>query len=109
MTTVIAGMSISLDGFVADRSGSPDRLYPDLAGLRTTRYMREMIEEAGSVLMGKRTFEMGDPDGYVGEYEYQLPMFVVTHHPPTVMPKQDEHLTFTFVTEGVESALELGA
>jgi hypothetical protein len=29
----------------------------------------------------------------------------VTHHPPIVAPKQDEHLTFTFVTDGVESAV----
>jgi dihydrofolate reductase len=56
--------------------------------------------------MGKRTFEMGDPDGYVGEYEFQVPIFVVTHEPPTVPPRQDERLTFTFVTEGIESAVE---
>jgi dihydrofolate reductase len=31
--------------------------------------------------------------------------FVLTHHPPSVAPKQDEHLTFTFVTDGVESAV----
>ena len=30
---------------------------------------------------------------------------VLTHHPPSVAPKQDEHLTFTFVTDGVESAV----
>ena len=33
MATVIAGMTISLDGFVADRNGSVDRLYPDLLAL----------------------------------------------------------------------------
>jgi dihydrofolate reductase len=31
---------------------------------------------------------------------------VVTHHPPKTEPKQDEHLSFTFVTEGTESAIE---
>jgi dihydrofolate reductase len=34
-----------------------------------------------------------------------VPIFVLTHHPPSVAPKQDEHLTFTFVTDGVESAV----
>jgi len=106
MATVIAGMTMSLDGFVADPSGSASRLYPDLAVLRGTAYMKATIEETGAVLMGRRTFEMGDPDSYVGEYEFQVPIFVVTHHPPETPPQQDERLTFTFVTDGVASAVE---
>jgi dihydrofolate reductase len=105
MARVIAGMTTSLDGFVADASGSASRLYPDLAALRNTPYMTDAIAETGAVLMGKRTFEMGDPDSYVGEYEFQVPIFVVTHEPPSVAPKQDERLIFTFVTEGVEAAV----
>jgi dihydrofolate reductase len=106
MATVIAGMTVSLDGFVADSDGSAARLYPDLEDLQGTGYMEDMIAETGAVLMGKRTYEMGDPDRFVGEYEFQVPIFVVTHHPPAVMPKQDELLTFTFVTDGVESAVD---
>lgn len=98
-------MTTSLDGFVADESGSAARLYPDLADLRDTAYMKAAIEETGAVLMGKRTFEMGDPDSYVGNYEFQVPIFVLTHEPPPVPPKQDENLTFTFVTDGVGSAV----
>jgi dihydrofolate reductase len=105
MAKVIVGMTTSLDGFVADESGSATALYPDLAALRDTDYMSEAIEETGAVLMGRRTFEMGDPDSYVGTYEFQVPIFVVTHDPPSVAPKQDEHLTFTFVTDGVEAAV----
>jgi dihydrofolate reductase len=105
MAKVIVGMTTSLDGFVADQSGSAARLYPDLAALRGTSYMKAAIEETGAVLMGKRTFEMGDPDSFVGNYEFQVPIFVLTHEPPRVAPKQDEHLTFTFVTDGVESAI----
>lgn len=67
--------------------------------------MNTMIEETGAVVMGRRTFGMGEPDWYVGNYEFQVPIFVVTHKPPRVAPKQDEHLTFTFVTDGVESAI----
>jgi dihydrofolate reductase len=48
---------------------------------------------------------MGDADSYVGNYEFQVPIFVLTHHPPSVAAKQDEHLTFTFVADGVESAI----
>jgi dihydrofolate reductase len=105
MARVIAGMTISLDGFVADASGNAGVLYPDLADLKRTPYMNSVIEETGAVLMGKRSYEMGDPDSYVGNYEFQVPIFVLTHRPPSVAPKQDERLTFTFVTEGVESAV----
>ena len=105
MTKVIVGMTVSLDGFAADRNGSAGPLYPDLADLRNTAYMQTMIRETGAVLMGKRAFEMGDPDSYVGNYEFQVPIFVLTHEQPTIPPKQDEHLTFTFVKDGLESAV----
>ena len=55
--------------------------------------------------MGRRTFEMGDPDSFVGNYEFQVPIFVLTHEPPPIAPRQDENLTFTFVTDGVRSAV----
>jgi dihydrofolate reductase len=45
------------------------------------------------------------PDSYVGNYEFQVPIFVLTHHSPSVAPKHDQHLTFTFITDGVESAV----
>jgi dihydrofolate reductase len=105
MAKVIVGMTTSLDGFVADADGSASRLYPDLAALRGTAYMNAVIEQTGAVLMGRRSFEMGEPDSYVGNYEFQVPIFVLTHRPPLVPPKQDERLTFTFVTDGVESAV----
>jgi dihydrofolate reductase len=105
LAKVIVGMTISLDRFVADQNGNAGRLYPDLAALRYTTYMKDAIEQTGAVFMGRRTFETGDPDSYVGNYEFQVPIFVLTHHPPSVAPKQDEHLTFTFVTGGVESAV----
>ena len=105
MAKVIVGMTVSLDGFVADQGGSAARLYPDLEDLRDTAYMQDAIEETGTVLMGKRAFEMGDPDSYVGNYEFQVSIFVLTHNPPSVPPKQDERLTFTFVSEGVEAGV----
>jgi len=105
LAKVIVGMTISLDGFVADQNGNAGRLYPDLAALRHTAFMKDIIEQTGAVLMGRRTFEMAEPDSYVGNYEFQVPVFVLTHHPPSVAPKHDQHLTFTFVTDSVESAV----
>jgi len=105
MARVIAEMTTSLDGFVADKHGSAEPLYPDLAALQGTPYMNAAIEQTSAVLMGKQTFEMGDPDSYVGNYEFQVRIFVLTHHPPRVPPKQDQHLTFAFVADGVESAV----
>lgn len=105
MARVIAGMTMSLDGFIADPTGSVERLYSDFADLRDTAYLNGIIAQTGAVIMGRKTFEMGDPDSYVASYEFQVPIFVVTHHPPRIPPKQDERLTFTFVSEGVESAV----
>jgi dihydrofolate reductase len=106
MARVIAGMTLSLDGFVADRNGSADVLYPDLEALRGTPYMESMIAETGAVVMGRRAFAMAeDPDYYVGNYELQVPIFVVTHQAPEKHPAEDEHLTFTFVTDGAASAV----
>lgn len=106
MAKLIAGMTMSLDGFVADRSGGVELLYQDLGALRGSPYMNAMIDETGAVLMGRRTFELGNPDEYVGNYEFQVPIFVLTHHPPKVAPKQDERLTFTFVSGDLESVVD---
>ena len=57
--------------------------------------------------MGWNTFAMAeDPDSYAGNYEYQVPIFVLTHEVPKKLPKQTGKLTFTFVTEGIESAIK---
>jgi dihydrofolate reductase len=106
MATVNAGMTTSLDGSSPNRSSNSDRMYTDLDDLRGTAYMNAVIEETGAVLMGRGSFEMANPDSFVGNYEFQVPIFVLTHHPPAVPPKLDERLTFTFVSEGVDSAIE---
>jgi RibD domain-containing protein len=73
MAGVIVGMTMSLDGFVADRNGSVGRLYPDLDDLRGTAHMNAAIEETGGVLMGRKTVEMGDQDSYVGQTSSKCP------------------------------------
>lgn len=106
MPKVIAGMTISLDGFVNDRSGSVALLYPDFDSFQTSASLQEAIAQTGAVVMGRNAFNMSeDPDLYAEHYEFQTPIFVLTHHLPDKHPKQNERLTFTFVTEGVESAI----
>jgi dihydrofolate reductase len=98
-------MTMSLDGFVADPDGNVNRLYHDLEALQGTSYMNDAIAATGAVIMGRKTFEMADSNSYVGAYEFQVPIFVLTHYPPRILPKQDARLTFTFVGDGIASAV----
>lgn len=106
MAKVILGTSMSLDGYINDRSGSAAALYPDLISLQATEYLQESIQNTGAVVMGRNSFAMAeDPDSYADSYEYQVPIFVVTHQAPKRHPKENRALTFTFVTDGIESAV----
>ncbi|OMQ15142.1 riboflavin biosynthesis protein RibD [Modestobacter sp. VKM Ac-2676] len=106
MSKVIAGMTISLDGFVADGSGDYGMLYTDFAELADGPYLAEAREVTGAALMGRRTFDGAeDPDGYAEGYEFQVPIVVLTHEPPARQPKRNDRLFFTFVTEGVAAAV----
>lgn len=105
MAKLITGMTVSLDGFVADREGNSDALYPDLAALKDTPYMEAMAAETGAVLMGRGAFEMAeDADAYADSYEPTADLRW-THQPPDKHPKENDELTFTFVTDGLESAV----
>jgi dihydrofolate reductase len=105
MAKVIAGMTISLDGYFEDASGDTSALYADFDTLRDSDYMQSLQAETGAVLMGRKMFELADPDSYADSYEFQNPLFVVTSNPPEKQPKSNENLSFTFVTDGVESAI----
>lgn len=108
MTRVIAGMTMSLDGFVADREGGVGALYSDFATMQQSDALATAIAETGAVLMGRTTFDMaGDPDSYADTYEFQVPIIVVTHSPPPRHPRENDRLTFTFVTDGIEPALAI--
>ncbi len=103
---VIVGATMSLDGFINDPRGSVAALYPDLESLRHTGPLREAIQNTGAVVMGWNTFAMAeDPDWYAGNYEFQVPIFVLTHAVPKRLPRQSGALTFTFVTDGIASAI----
>ena len=120
MSKVIAIMSMSLDGYVADRNGSvaevmswyltsgdtqvqtggsdPMSLKMSEASART---FRDLTSELGSVLTGRRTFETAD--GWGGNHAWG-PAFVLTHSVPTGWPRPNS--TVNFVTDGIESAVK---
>jgi dihydrofolate reductase len=122
--TVVADISMSLDGFVT----GPD---PDLAHglgrggepLHTwaiashdpvdASVLREATERSGAVVMGRRLFDIidgpggwSDDMGYGAEHAASPPFFVVTHSAPK---PEDVRLDpdFTFVTGGVPAAIDL--
>ena len=98
MGMVLLDMAMSLDGFVADRNDHS--LYP-IDELHKTEALDELIETTGAVVMGRRAYEMAEGD--FTEYEYQVPIFVLTHNVPEEAAKG---LSFTFVTDGIASTIE---
>lgn len=104
MGKVILGTVMSLDGYSNDRDGSVSRLYRDFGTLADNEAVQEAMRTTGAVIMGRRSYEMSNGD-FTG-YEFQTPIFVVTHNPPATPAKgENENLKFHFVTDGVESAV----
>jgi dihydrofolate reductase len=105
MGNVIIGATMSLDGLMNDRHGEVSRLYPDLEALRRTEMLQEEIRMTGAVVMGRRAFDMAEGD--LTGYEFQVPIFVLTHHIPEKPIKgENDQLTVSFVTDGIHSAIE---
>lgn len=101
MGTTRVGMTMSLDGFVADRSGDVGSLYPDFAALRHSEALQEVVASTGAVAMGRRTYDMA-AGGDWSDYEFRVPIFVLTHRPPA---RPGQGRDFTFVTDGIESLM----
>jgi dihydrofolate reductase len=78
----------------------------------STPVMEEALENVGATIMGRKMFGGGpgpwgeDPwQGWWGdEPPFHAPVFVLTHHEREPLEKQGG-TTFTFVTDGIESAL----
>ena len=105
MGKVIIGATLSLDGFMNDRHGDISRLYPDFEALHDTEMLQEEIRATGAVVMGRRSYNMAD--GNLTGYEYQVPIFVLTHTiPDGKIIGENDKLTVTFITDGIESAIE---
>jgi dihydrofolate reductase len=105
MGNVIIGATMSLDWFMNDRNGDVSRLYPDFEALHETEMLQEEIRMTGAVVMGRRAYDMAQGD--LTGYEYQVPIFVLTHHAPeTAVKGENERLSVTFVSDGIENAIE---
>ena len=124
MGKVSFNITMSLDGYVAGPDDGPDNglgeggesLHEwalELASWRNrhgleggeTNASSEIMEEMGSataVIVGKRMFD--NAHGWGDEPPFHSPVFVLTHTAREPLTKGDT--TFTFVTDGIESAVE---
>jgi dihydrofolate reductase len=120
MSKVVALMSMSLDGYVADRNdgvaevfewymtsgdvqfhtGGSDPMTFNVSE-PSARHLRRLWSELGAVLTGRRTFDVAD--GWGGNHAWG-PAFVVTHQIPAGWPRPNS--TIHFVTDGIESAVK---
>lgn len=104
MGKVLVDMSMSLDGFIAgvdDDGGGLHNWYFGSEDEKDKAIVAESIQTIGSIMMGRRSYEMGNQyDGYV-DNPYQVPHFILSHSVPDTLAKG--FTDFTFVTDGVES------
>lgn len=120
MSKLVAIMSMSLDGFVADaddgvgevfdwytasgdvviETGGSDPMTFTMSA-PSAEHFRGLTSRLGAVLTGRRTFEVAQ--GWGGNHAWG-PAFVVTHEVPAGWPRPDS--TVHFVTDGIASAVE---
>jgi dihydrofolate reductase len=126
MANVTADISISLDGFIAgpdDRPGlglgrGGERLHEWITGLeswrerhglgggqtnRDTEVLEEAFTNVGAIVVGRRMYE--NAEGWGENPPFHMPVFVLAHQAREQLVK-DGGTTFTFVTDGIESALD---
>ena len=120
MSKVIAIMSMSLDGYVADANDGVGEVFDwyfnsgdvafDTGGADPMTFkvsapsavhLRALWSELGAVLTGRRTFEVAQ--GWGGNHAWG-PAFVLTHQIPDGWPRPGS--TVHFVTDGLESAVK---
>lgn len=121
MGSVGAGFSMSLDGFIAGPGDDVGRLFSWMFSgntdlklstgdkdieLKVTEEGAEQFEDSykgiGAIVSGRRMFDVAGAWG--GKHPMDVPIFVVTHTIPQEWVKEGS--PFTFVTDGVASALE---
>jgi dihydrofolate reductase len=122
MSKITCDMAMSVDGFTAGPNQSADLPFGEGVDGRLHRWMFEAPEEnaaeieaigaAKAYIMGRHMFGPGRGDwdlgwrGWWGEDPpYHAPVFVLTHHPREPLTMEGG-TTFTFVTDGIASALE---
>jgi dihydrofolate reductase len=124
MGSVMVGLSVSLDGFIAGADDGPslplgrggERLFDWMgAGPESNRVERrlsppdaskvvvdEWMSDCGAMISGRRTFDIAK--GWKDGHPIDVPIFVVTHEAPTSGEWSPQ---VTFVTDGLDRALEL--
>jgi dihydrofolate reductase len=120
MTKVVAIMSMSLDGYVADANDGVAEVFDwyfsgdvEVATASGTSgmtfrvsapsadHLRALMAEIGAMLTGRRTFERAG--GWGGRHPWDVPAFVATHQVPDGWPPPGSAVHF--VTDGIESAV----
>lgn len=106
MSKVLLDMAMSLDGFVAGPNDEDHGLHNYFFSPSgpTIKVIEEGFKTTGTIIMGRRAYEIGAAQDGFADNPYQVPTFVLTHHVPERIAKGAE--TFVFVTEGIASALE---
>ena len=119
MSKTTAQFSMSLDGFIAGPNDEVDRLMRWYFGgdtdfqtaesgmaFKMSRASADLLRREwdmlGALVTGRRDFDVSRAWG--GSSPLGVPIFIVTHTPPQEWVGKDA--PFTFVTEGVESAIE---
>jgi dihydrofolate reductase len=115
MALVISDMSMSLDGYVTGPNDSRENPFGDGAEMLHDWMFDEATDDnpaipqtaldgLGAIVMGRKSFDKNEGDGGWGDAGpvRDTPCFVVTHRMPTVSCPP----VFTFVTDGVISAIE---
>jgi dihydrofolate reductase len=120
MGQVISNMSRSLDGFIEDAKGSVDHLFewytagpvetasanPNVKYSQSPEdaaHFQETMKGIGALVSGRRLFDVAH--GWNGVHPTGVPVFVVTHRIPGEKEWPHAHAPFTFVTDGVASAI----
>lgn len=121
MTKVASDVSMSLDGFITGPNGSVDvdRLHQWMYDLesfrkphgmsggvknRDSEILDESFKAAGAYVMGRRMFDVAE-EPWGDNPPFHGPVFVVTHNARETLVKEGG-TTFTFVTDGIESAVK---
>ncbi len=120
MTKVYTGASMSLDGYISGPAetgfehlfkwyGNGDVVVPTTHPEMTLRmsaasaeHFRTHIDMTGALVVGRHLFDFTGAWG--GNHPMGRPVVVVTHSVPDGWPREDA--PFTFVTDGIESAIE---
>ncbi|MGH8823662.1 MAG: dihydrofolate reductase family protein [Jiangellaceae bacterium] len=117
MSEVISGISVSLDGFVTGPNVTREQQLGDGGQVlhqwlhepdaRDTELLAGMREAVGSILMGRLSYDLAEGDGGWGDGgpAGPAPCFVLTHNPPAPETVRAPSV-FTFVTDGIHSAVQ---